>query len=260
MTAPPILHVDHLSKRFAGAGVLPWLLSAGRARRRTVTALTDVSLTVRPGEIVALLGPPGSGRSTLLRCAAGIIAASSGSVRVCGEDPARITTRLRGQIGFASRFDRSMRANLTVRDNLAFFARLQAVPREDLHARIDDALASADVAGAAAMPFGMVPVPVRRRVHLARALLGRPALLLVDELTAGVDPADRDALYSVVSRQVDDRNIGVLWSTHDLTEAQYFCGRSVVLDEGRVAAEGAWLDVEPHVEALMRRTDSEWTP
>lgn len=260
MATAPLLHVDHLSKRFAGAGPIAWLLSAARARRRPVMALTDVSLTVEPGEIVALLGPPGSGRSTLLRCAAGIIAATAGAVRVQGEDPARITTRLRGEIGFASRFDQSLRATLSVRENLAFYGRLQAIAEGDLDGRIDEALAITDISGAAALPFGPLPVRVRRRALLARALLGRPSLLLVDELTAGVDPADRDAIYSVVSRQVEDRGIGVLWSTHDLTEAQYFCSRSIVLDEGRVAAAGAWLEVEPAVEALMRRTDSEWSP
>jgi ABC-2 type transport system ATP-binding protein len=260
MAIPPILEIDNLGKRFAGAGLIPWLLSAGRARRHTVAALADVSLHVSPGEIVAVLGSPGSGRSTLLRCAAGIVAATSGCVRVLGEDPARITTPLRGEIGFASRFDQSMRDALSVHENLQFYGRLQAISADELPARVDAALVMTDIVGAAHLAFGDLPTSIRRRVHLARALLGRPSLLLVDELTAGVDTSDRDAIYTVISRQVDTRNIGVLWSTNDLTEAQYFCNRTIVLDEGRVASRGDWLEVEATVEALMRRDDSEWTP
>lgn len=248
-----LLDIQHLGKVYAGAGWLTWALSLGRATRRTTQALDAVTLQVRAGEIVGLLGPNGSGKSSLLRCASGLLLPSTGTATVLGENPARITTRVRGRIGLVVRDDRSFNQRLSGRENLAFFAMLQQVPREQMADRIEQALVDLELQDVADRHFRYYSAGMKQRLSVARALLGDPAVLLMDEATSGLDPGKRGRFYSLLARLVQERGLGVLYATHDLTEAQYLCDRVLLLDGGRVVAQGAYLDVEPHAEALFRR-------
>jgi len=255
--APPLLMIDGVSKRYLGAGPIAWALSLGRAPRGDTLALDDVSMQVAPGEIVGLLGPNGSGKSTLLRCACGLLTPSRGTVRTLGEDPARIATTVRGRVGLVIRDDRSFNQRLTGLENLMFFAALQQIPRADVARRVREVMHELGLSAVAERPYRSYSSGMKQRLSVTRALLGQPELLLMDEATSGLDPGKRDAFYALLGRLIKERAMGVVYATHDLTEAQYLCDRVILLDEGRVVAQGEYLHVEPHAEALFRRERTE---
>lgn len=251
--ADALLAISDVRKRFEPTGTLTRLLSLGRTRGRAVDALRGVNLQVDAGEIVGLLGPNGSGKTTLIRCAAGLIRPDAGTVIALGANPAEDSHAVRGRIGLVLRDDRSFAWRLTGRDNLLFFARLQGIAPRHVDGRVRDVLEATSLDPVAEQPVRTWSTGMRQRLAVARALLGDPELLLMDEASSGLDPGRRDTFYSFLSTIVTERRIGVLYATHDLTEAQYLCDRVVLLDEGTVAAEGAYLDVEPSAEALFRQ-------
>lgn len=252
-----VLEIRGLTKRFAGAGPLLRALSLGRARHRAVDALDGVDVDVARGEIVAVLGPNGSGKSTLLRCAAGLIVPSAGTVRVNGHDPAAIGTPLRGRIGLVARDDRSFDYRLTGTENLHFFGLLQGLRQNEIRARVTEVLGLVRLRDAASQPFRTYSTGMRQRLAVARALLGEPRLLLLDEASSGLDPGMRGVFHDVIERLAAETGVGVLLATHDLAEAQYLCSRVLLLDGGRLAGQGDYLAVEPMAEALFRRNRNE---
>lgn len=249
----PALDIAQLSKRFAPTGGLLRWLTRGRGQRTPTVALDRIDLTVQSGEIVGVLGPNGSGKSTLLRCAAGLVVPDSGSVRVLGADPGRVGSTIRGRVGLVGRDDRSFDFRLTGRQNLEFFGRLQNAAGDALDARIREVIALTRLRDVADMPFRTYSTGMRQRLAVARAVLGYPALLLLDEASSGLDPGKRAALYAVLKHLADNTGVAVVLATHDLTEAQYLCSRLIVLDAGRIAAEGEYLAVEPVAEELFAR-------
>ena len=229
------------------------IVDAAAQRPVVVEPLRGVSLVVRPGEIVGVLGTSGSGKSTLLRCAAGLIIPRSGSVRFAGRDPGH-DPLVRRTIGFVLRDKTSFRPTLTGYENLLALARLHGASLPDAQRRIEALDAELDLRFALARPVERLGVVLRHRLALARALLGSPKLLVLDEPSSGLDPDHRDGFYSFLARWVQQEGGGVLLSTHEMTEAQYLCSRVLLLDEGKAIAEGAYLKVEPIAEPLFRRS------
>ncbi|MFT4704131.1 MAG: ABC-2 type transport system ATP-binding protein [Bradymonadia bacterium] len=248
-----LLDVDGLEKVYEGAGWLSWASSLGRLRREPTDALCGLSIKIYAGEIVGLLGPNGSGKSTLLRCIAGLLTPSGGRLRVLGENPASFFTTVRGQVGIVVRDDRSFNQRLSGRDNLRFFARLQGLPDSEIDGRIDELLKRLALRSVGDRAYRYYSSGMKQRLSVARALLGRPRLLLMDEATSGLDPGKRDVFYAVLEELVEKEGIGVLFATHELSEAQYVCHRVVVLDAGMMIASGRYLEVEAAAEQLFRR-------
>lgn len=251
--AEALLHIQDVRKRFPAPGPLIRLLSLGRAHREDVDALRGVSLSLAPGEVVGLLGPNGSGKTTLVRVAAGLVRPDSGDVTALGHDPASGRDGIRGRIGLVLRDDRSFAWRLSGRENLLFFARLQGLDDATAIRRIARVLEDTSLEPVAERPVRTWSTGMRQRLAVARALLSEPRILLMDEASSGLDPGRRDTFYTFLTELVEREQIAVLYATHDLTEAQYLCDRVVLLDEGSIAAAGAWLDVEPVAEALFRR-------
>src|SRR5207237_2365678 len=160
-------------------------------------------LDVRRGEIVGLLGPNGSGKSTTLAAAAGVIDPCAGTVTVGGvaraDDPVGFARR----VGFVPQGE-SLYDELTAADNLAFFGRLYGLCDEDLDARIARGLARAGLADRACHRVGTLSGGLKQRLGLAAAMLHDPPVLLLDEPTASLDPAGRDALFAELHRLRDD--------------------------------------------------------
>ena len=256
-SAEVLLRVQDLEKRYAPAGFVSWASSLGRLRRTPVVALRGVSMDVRAGEIVGVLGPNGSGKSTLLRCVAGLLAPSAGRVEVLGRNPATLTTDVRGDIGIVVRDDRSFNQRLSGFDNLWFFARLQGLPRLDLEARIRNMLKRMALTEVGDRPYRYYSSGMKQRLSMARALLGHPRVLLMDEATSGLDPGKRDVFYAVLEELVRTDGLAVLYATHEMAEAQYLCERVVVLDRGIICASGRYLDVERTAEQLFIREQHE---
>jgi ABC-type multidrug transport system ATPase subunit len=246
-----------VSKRYQGAGLLGRVLTLGRDRRAPTTALRDVSFELAPRDIMAVLGGVGSGKSTLLRCVAGLMTPTAGSVRVLGQDPAGITTTVRGRIGWIPAWDTSFHPRLTGEENLLFFAELHGIAPGVRHRQVRDLMGAVGLPQSLDRAVRAYAPGSRLRLSMARALLCDPALVIMDEVTTGLDPRRRDAFYTLTTALVTARGAGILLSTRDLTEAQYFCTRVMLLDEGRVAAEGAYMDVESQAEAVFRRYGTE---
>lgn len=215
-------------------------------RRASVRALDGVSLQVRPGEIVALLGPNGSGKTTCVKLLAGMLLPTAGSALVAGVDAARDTERAQAQVGWVVADERSFEWRLSVRENLRFFAALHGVGgrvRADRIVMLAERLGIADLLD---RPFRVLSAGQRARVAIARGLLHAPGALLLDEVTRTLDPGAAERLRRFVREELaDGQGMGVLLTTHDLAEARALADRVVVLVDGTVRATGGWDEVEP---------------
>jgi ABC-2 type transport system ATP-binding protein len=216
-------------------------LSNVRVRYGDHLALDRLSLDVDRGEIVALLGPNGSGKSTTLAVAAGILdpvegTASAGGIRRQA-DPAGYAA----QVGLVPQ-EPAVYDELTAEANLLFFGRLYGLGGYDLRCRVAVALDKMRLTDRARQRVCTYSGGMKQRVNLAAALLHDPPLLLLDEPTASLDPKSRDALFADLHR-LRDAGHAVLLTTHHLDEAETGCDRIVVLDRGRVAADGKPSDL-----------------
>lgn len=201
-----------------------------------VKAVNGVSLAVRAGEFVALLGANGAGKSSLLQMLAGLFSPDSGTIRVAGFDLRHRVVDALGEIGVVFQ-QPTLDLELTVRANLLFHADLQGLPRRTANERIAAALARFGLTDRARDTARTLSGGNRRRVELARALLHQPRILLMDEATVGLDPPSRRAILNDVVRLKTEERIGVLWATHLVDEVDH-ADRLLVLRRGRVLYDG----------------------
>ncbi len=194
----------------------------------TLTAVRDVSIAVRPGEIVGLLGANGAGKTTLIRMLLGLIPATAGQVRLLGEPPSRVTRR---RIGYVPQ-GLGLYDDLTAAENMAFASAVFGSPAgrwpppDDLPG----------TAGGAALPVGQLPLGLQRRAAFAQALAHAPDLLILDEPTSGVDALGRTRLWQTIGAAVES-GAGALVSTHYMEEADE-CDRLIIMADGIVVAAG----------------------
>jgi len=214
----------------------------------TFTAVDHVSFTVRRGEIFGLLGPNGAGKSTIFRMLCGLLRPSSGEAHVAGADLLRAPAEARARIGYmAQRF--SLYAELSVLENLRFFARVYGLGRAAQASAIDAALSSFDLRGTAASVAGELPLGMKQRLALAAALLHAPGILFLDEPTSGVDPLTRREFWARIGTLADS-GVTILVTSHFMDEAEY-CDRLGIVNQGRLAAVGTPADLRARV-----RTDA----
>ncbi len=216
--APPVIEVRGLTHRFG-----------------TVTAVDRFDLRVDRGRIFGLVGPDGAGKTTVMRILCGIIEPTGGTVRVAGFDLARDAEDAKRRVGYLSqRF--SLYQDLTVDENLRFFARIHGVSRPDFRER------SAELLGAARLePFGKrlagnLSGGMKQKLALACTLVHAPELLVLDEPTTGVDPVSRRDFWRILYGLLG-RGVTILVSTPYMDEAER-CGRLALMDRGRVLVEG----------------------
>jgi ABC-2 type transport system ATP-binding protein len=209
-------------------------------RTRAVDAL---DLDVRVGEAFGLLGPNGAGKTTTIRAVITLLPLQAGEVSVFGHDVRRRKMLVRRLIGYVPQ-QLSADATLTGRENVTLFARLFDVPRAQRRDRVDEVLALmglAEVAGRLAATYsgGMI-----RRLELAQALVNRPALLVLDEPTLGLDPVARAAVWEQVGNLRKQFGTTVLMTTHYLDEADRLCDRIALLHRGTLRVVGAPADLK----------------
>jgi ABC-2 type transport system ATP-binding protein len=197
-------------------------------------ALQGVSLVVGEGDFVALLGVNGAGKTTLFSLVTRLYDSVSGTIEVCGQDMRRNPGPALAQLGIVFQ-SRALDADLTVAQNLAYHAALHGLPRNLARERASEVLAQVGLADRAKVRVAALSGGQQRRAEIARALLHRPRLLLLDEATVGLDVRARREVVRLVRDLAGEAGVGVLWATHLLDEIEPD-DTVVVLHQGRVLA------------------------
>ena len=229
-----------------------------------VKAVEDLSLAIREGEVFGLLGPNGAGKTTTVNLSVGLLAPDRGEIRI-GTGGSPLEPACRSLFGVAPQA-LALYEDLSGRENLAFFARLQGLAGGKLRDSVDRALDFVDLAGRARERVKRYSGGMKRRLNLACALVHDPPLLLLDEPTAGVDPQSRNALFENI-RALQARGRTVIYTTHYMEEAQRLCDRVGIIDRGRllaldtvdglIAAHGGRSVIEVHSGDRQRRLESD---
>ena len=208
----PVIEVEHLHKRYGDK-----------------IAVDDVSFTVEHGEIFGLLGPNGAGKTTTVECVQGLRRADGGTIRVLGLDPVRDRTEVRQRVG-AQLQESQLPDKLRVREALELYRSFYCNPAD-----IDELLTDLGLTEQRNVAFHKLSGGQRQRLSVALALVGRPEIAVLDELTTGLDPQGRRDTWDLVER-IRDRGVTVVLVTHFMEEAERLCDRLAIIDTGRVVA------------------------
>jgi ABC-2 type transport system ATP-binding protein len=249
--ADPAVHIRDVTHRYGGH-----------------EALRDVTLQVAKGTLYGLLGPNGSGKTTLFRILSTLMPPSAGSATVFGLQTTQAPEAVRRRLGVVFQ-DAALDEALTVHENLRFQASLYGLERGERDERIDELLARLDVTDRVDDVVADLSGGLRRRVDLARGLLHRPDLLLLDEPTTGLDPGARRAFWAAIDRLRNVEGTTLLLATHLMDEAER-CDRVGILSQGRLVANGTpaelkaalgdqtlWVETD-EPEALRNRIDAQF--
>jgi ABC-2 type transport system ATP-binding protein len=218
MSQEPVVKIENLVKRFDG-----------------FTAVDDVNLEVRRGEIFGFLGPNGAGKSTTIRILCGLLRPTSGRAVVAGFDVSSQAEEVRQNIGYMSQ-KFSLYEDLTVAENLTFFSGVYGVGRAEREKRKADILLMAGLEGKGQLSTALLPGGWKQRLALGCAILHRPPILFLDEPTSGVDPIARRSFWDLIY-SLSDQGHTVFVTTHYMDEAEY-CDRLALMYRGKVIAEG----------------------
>ena len=201
------------------------------------TAVDGIDLTVQRGEAFGFLGPNGAGKSSTMRMIGCVAPVTAGRLTVLGLDPATQGPQIRARLGVVPQQD-TLDNELTVRDNLYIYGRYFGLPRAALRAKVDELLEFAQLTDRARAKVEPLSGGMKRRLTIARSLVNDPELLLLDEPTTGLDPQARHLLWDRLYR-LKQRGVTLALTTHYMDEAEQLCDRLVVIDGGRIVAEGS---------------------
>jgi len=205
--------------------------------RRTfgdIVALDDVSFTVPAGRIVGFVGPNGAGKTTAMRIALGVLAADSGDVRWRGLP---VDAQVRRRFGYMPE-ERGLYPKMRVLDQLTYLARLHGLERSDARVKASETLEVLGVSERADDRVEALSLGNQQRVQLAAALVHEPDLLVLDEPFSGLDPVGVDVLSGVLRRQASNHGVPVVFSSHQLELVERLCDAVVLIDDGRIVAQG----------------------
>jgi ABC-2 type transport system ATP-binding protein len=198
-------------------------------------AVDGLNFKVHHGEVFGLLGPNGAGKSTLIRMLTTLIPPTSGVARVGGFDVAQSPTSVRKAIGVIPQATTSD-LDLSAQENMSIFAKLYGIPREKRLRTIKELLAAVELTQWADKPVKMLSGGMRRRLEIARGLVHEPKIFFLDEPTTGLDPVSRVAVWEMLTRLKQERDLTILVTTHYMDEADKLCDRIAIVDHGKLAA------------------------
>ena len=218
----------------------PMVLARGLVKRfGTFTAVDGIDVQVERGEAFGFLGPNGAGKSSTMRMIGCVSPASGGTLRVLGHDPAVDGPRIRARLGVVPQED-TLDVELSVLENLVVYGRFFGQSRKAATARAHELLDFVQLADRAGSMVEPLSGGMKRRLTIARSLVNDPDLLLLDEPTTGLDPQARHVVWDRLFR-LKQRGVTLVLTTHYMDEAEQLCDRLVVMDGGRIAAEGSPL-------------------
>ena len=204
-------------------------------------AVDGVGFHIAEGETYGLLGPNGAGKTTTISMICGILDPDGGEVTVAGRSLAAQPAEVKGAIGYVPQ-DIALYPDLTGRENLSFFGRMQGLAGAELRRAVDAALEVVGLADRADDRVEAYSGGMQRRANIAAGLLHSPKLLVLDEPTVGVDPQSRNAILESIEA-LGTEGMAVLYTTHYMEEAERLCDRIGIIDEGRIIAEGTRRDL-----------------
>lgn len=214
-----LLEVKNLTKKFNG-----------------FVAVNNVSFSLRRGEIVGFLGPNGAGKTTTIQMILGLIKQTSGSVLVFGMDMGTRREEILQKVNFSSAYV-SLPGNLKVWKNLYTFARLYGV--SNYKKKVLELAQFFSIEALLSKFYGSLSSGQAARVHLAKALLNDPELLFLDEPTASLDPVIADRTRKLLRKIQKERNLTILYTTHNMREVEELCDRVIFINEGRIVTQGS---------------------
>ena len=206
-----------------------------------VEAVRGIDVDVRRGEAFGFLGPNGAGKSSTMRMIAAVSPVSAGELRILGMDPATDGPAIRGRIGVCPQED-TLDTELNVRDNLYIYGRYFGLPRAEVRQRCDELLEFVQLTERASAKVDDLSGGMKRRLTIARSLVNRPEVLLLDEPTTGLDPQARHVVWDRLFR-LKQQGVTLVITTHYMDEAEQLCDRLVVMDKGLIVAEGSPVEL-----------------
>jgi len=216
----PLVHAQSLVKRFGD-----------------FTAVDDVDFEVAPGEVFGFLGPNGAGKSSTMRMIGAVSPVTEGTLRVFGLDPKDHGAEIRGLIGVVPQ-ENLLDMELTVSENLLIYGRYFDIPRATIRERMVELIEFAQLGEKADAKVEDISGGMQRRLTIARSLINEPRLVLLDEPTTGLDPQARHVLWDRLYR-LKQQGVTLILTTHYMDEAEQLCDRLVVMDHGKIVAEGS---------------------
>ena len=201
------------------------------------TAVDGIDVEVRRGEAFGFLGPNGAGKSSTMRMIGCVSPPTGGVLKILGLDPRRDGPKIRARLGVCPQLD-NLDIELTVRENLTTYARFFGIPRKVARRRADELLEFVQLAERADSKVEPLSGGMKRRLTIARALVNEPEMVLLDEPTTGLDPQARHLVWERLFR-LKQQGVTLVLTTHYMDEAEQLCDRLVVMDGGRIAAEGS---------------------
>jgi lipooligosaccharide transport system ATP-binding protein len=215
------------------------LITARRLTKRfkDFTAVDGIAFDVYPGEAFGFLGPNGAGKTSTMRMIGCVSPITDGELRVIGMDPRTHASEIKRRLGVVPQQD-NLDAEITVRENLLMYARYFDIPGPVARARTDDLLAFVQLSDRADSEVEPLSGGMKRRLTIARGLINEPEVVLLDEPTTGLDPQARHVIWDRLYR-LKQRGATLLLTTHYMDEAEQLCDRVVIMDKGRIVAEGS---------------------
>jgi lipooligosaccharide transport system ATP-binding protein len=218
-TSNDVVHAHALTKRFGA-----------------FTAVSEIEFRIGAGECFGFLGPNGAGKTSTMRMMQAVLKPTSGSLHVLGLDVATHGKQVRQRLGVCPQED-NLDVDLGVRENLLVYASYFGMSRGERERRADELLAFADLEAKADARVPELSGGMKRRLTIARALVARPDVLILDEPTTGLDPHARQQLWHKL-RDLKERGVTMVLSTHYMEEAERLCDRLVIMDQGKILTEG----------------------
>jgi len=236
MTNGPVIEAELLTRRYG-----------------KLLAVDGVSFRIEPGELFGILGPNGAGKTTTIRMLYGFSPLTSGELRVFGFDIRSHWRAIRARTGICHQ-ENNCDPDLTVLENLVVFARYFRIPRRAAQARALELLKVIGLDSRADSPVNELSGGMLRRLISARALINSPQLLILDEPTTGLDPQSRHQVWERLEK-LKQQGISILLTTHYMEEAAQLCDRLIIMDRGRILAEGSPRAlIDAHVGRLVMKS------